>query len=186
MKLIEKTLIEVSENFKKLSQNCSNEIAEASETIISSLKDGGKIMFCGNGGSAADSQHISAELVGRYRKKRKALASLSLTTDTSAITAIGNDFNFNDIFSRQIEAIGKPDDILYAISTSGNSKNIINAIKVAKNLKIKVIGVTGEDGGEMNKLCDKIIKVPSNRTDRIQEMHIAIAHIICERIEDSL
>jgi len=186
MKFIEKTLIDISKNFIDLSKNCSVQIVETSEIIIDSLQSGGKIMFCGNGGSAADSQHLSAELVGRYKKKRKAIASISLTTDTSAITAIGNDFDFNEIFSRQIEAIGESGDVLYAISTSGNSKNIINAIKVAKGLEIKTIGVTGQDGGELNNLCDKIIKVPSISADRIQEMHIAIGHIICEQIENNL
>tara|TARA_B100000787_G_C16196515_1_gene301265 strand:+ start:954 stop:1517 length:564 start_codon:yes stop_codon:yes gene_type:complete len=186
MKSFENTLIEISNNFINLSKNHSTEILEISDLIIASLNSGGKIMFCGNGGSAADSQHLSAELVGRYRKNRKAIASVSLTTDTSAITAIGNDFDFNNIFSRQIEAIGKSSDVLYALSTSGNSKNIINAINVAKSLGIKVIGVTGKDGGEMNNLCDKIIKVPSRRTDRIQEMHIAIGHLICEKIEDNI
>ncbi len=186
MKSVENTLIEISNNFNNLSNNYSYEIKDVSDIIIQSLNNGKKIMFCGNGGSAADSQHLSAELVGRYQKKRKAIASISLTTDTSAITAIGNDFDFNEIFSRQIEAIGESGDILYAISTSGNSKNIINAVKVAKWLEIKTIGVTGQDGGELNSLCDKIIKVPSSSTDRIQEMHIAIGHIICKQIEDNL
>ena len=131
--MIKDTLEEISKNFIKLSNSQVDNIHKAALMIISSLEQGGKVMFCGNGGSAADSQHLSAELVGRYRKNRKPLASISLTTDTSALTAIGNDFSFNDIFSRQVESVGNKNDVLYAISTSGMSQNIINAMKVAKS-----------------------------------------------------
>ena len=184
MKHIKKTLEEISNNFKILSDHNCEEIEQASKLVIQSLNKGGKIIFCGNGGSAADSQHLSAELVGRYLKNREAIASISLTTDTSAITAIGNDFSFDEIFSRQLESIGKKMDVLYAISTSGNSKNIIKVIEKSKLLGIKSIGVTGANGNYLNELCDITIMVPSTRTDRIQEMHIAVGHIICERIEE--
>ena len=167
-----------------LAENCDTKIKEASELISDSIKDGGKIMFCGNGGSAADSQHLAAELIGRYKKNRKPIAGLALTTDTSTITAISNDFSFDDIFTRQIEALGRKGDILYAISTSGESKNIINAINVAQEMKIKTIGITGNKKSKMNDKCDVTINVPANSPDRIQEMHIAVGQIICEIVEN--
>tara|TARA_B100001057_G_scaffold491117_1_gene580706 strand:- start:1663 stop:2229 length:567 start_codon:yes stop_codon:yes gene_type:complete len=187
MDSIELTLKEISENFINLSAECSGNINLASKVIINSLENGGKIMFCGNGGSASDSQHLSAELVGRYRKDRKPLASISLTTDTSAITAISNDLSFSDIYSRQVEAIGKEDDILYAISTSGKSENVLNALRMAKHKKIKTIGLTGKNESKIfDELCDILISVPATRADRIQEMHIAVGQIICEILEDRL
>ena len=186
MILIKKTLDEISNNFLTLGDESVSQIEEASKLIIKSLQGGGKIMFCGNGGSAADAQHLSAELVGRYMRNRKPLASLALTTDTSTITAISNDFSFDDIFSRQLEAIGNEGDILYAISTSSKSKNVIAALNTAKNLKIKTIGVTGSDDSGFKDLCDIIISAPASRPDRIQEMHIAIGHIICEILESEL
>ena len=186
MKSIKEILNEISNNFISLSERSSEEIKEASSLILKSLKAGGKIMFCGNGGSAADSQHLSAELVGRYMKNRKPLASIALTTDTSVITAISNDFSYNKIFSRQIESIGKEGDVLYAISTSGKSENIIEALKVAKLLNIMTISITGSDGSSFKNLCDITISVPTSRADRIQEMHIAIGHIICEILESEL
>ena len=186
MKSIKATLKEISDNFSNLAEKSIPQIEEASNLIIKSLKNNKKIMFCGNGGSAADAQHLSAELVGRYMKDRKPIASVALTTDSSVITAISNDFSFNDIFSRQVESIGNEGDVLYAISTSGKSKNIIAALKVAKNLKIKTIGITGIDDNGFKGLCDIIINVPASRPDRIQEMHIAIGQIICEILESEL
>tara|TARA_Y100000816_G_C25938521_1_gene489488 strand:- start:16 stop:570 length:555 start_codon:yes stop_codon:yes gene_type:complete len=183
--MIKKRLIEISENFRVLS-NSVNEITKASDQMIETLKSGNKIMFCGNGGSASDAQHLAAELIGRYKKDRKPLSGVALTTDTSILTAIGNDFSFDEIFSRQVEAIGLPGDILYAISTSGKSKNIVNAVKVARKKDIKVIGVTGEKPNSFEGICDIIINVPSNESDRIQEMHIAIGQIICEILESKL
>ena len=184
--MIEETLLEISQNFLNLNEKCSNQILLASKLMVDTIKNNKKIMFCGNGGSAADSQHLSAELLGRYRKNRRPFPALSLTTDTSTITAISNDFKFDYIFSRQVEALGCEDDILYATSTSGKSKNVINAIIEAKKRKIKTIGITGESGGDMNRLCDILIKVPASRPDRIQEMHIAVGQILCEIIESSL
>ena len=186
MKLIKKTLSEISNNFNILGEKSVPQIEEAAKIMIKSLKNGGKIMLCGNGGSASDAQHLSAELVGRYRKTRRPLASVALTTDTSIITAISNDFSFDYIFSKQVEAIGKEGDVLYAISTSSTSKNVINALKVAKKLKIKTLGVTGKDDSGFKGICDNIISVPASRPDRIQEMHIAVGQILCEILEEEL
>jgi len=171
--------IEVAKKIEKLLP----EVVSASEICLMSLKDGGKILICGNGGSAADAQHIAAELSGRFKKERKALAGIALTTDTSALTAIGNDYGFEYIFSRQVEAIGKKGDVLIAISTSGNSQNVINAIKSAKKIGCKIITLTGKDGGKMKDMGDINIIIPSNNTPRIQEMHIMIGHMICAIID---
>ena len=184
--MIKKTLQEISDNFLKLSENSIEEIESSAEMILEALLNGNKVMFCGNGGSAADAQHLAAELIGRYRKNRNPIAGIALTTDTSSLTAIGNDFSFSDIFSRQVEALGKEGDILYSISTSGNSENVINAIRIAKKLNIKTIGITGRDGGKITSLCDIVINTPAKRPDRIQEMHIAVGQIICEIIENRL
>ena len=184
--MIKKTLKEISNNFLKLSEVCEQDIVKASNIIIKALESNNKIMFCGNGGSAADSQHLSAELIGRYKKNRKPLSSLSLTTDTSALTAISNDFSFNEIFSRQVEALGNKGDILYAISTSGNSENILKALYQASEDGLITIGLTGENNSKIENMCDCIIKVPATSPDRIQEMHIAVGHLICEIIEDTL
>tara|TARA_A100001015_G_scaffold284991_1_gene352058 strand:+ start:4979 stop:5542 length:564 start_codon:yes stop_codon:yes gene_type:complete len=186
MKLIKKTLTEISNNFNILAETSIPQIEEAAKIMIKSLKSGGKVMFCGNGGSASDAQHLSAELVGRYKRKRQPLASVALTTDTSIITAISNDFSFDYIFSKQVESIGKEGDVLYAISTSSTSKNVINALKVANKLKIKTLGVTGYDDSGFKTICDNIISVPASRPDRIQEMHIAVGQIICEILEEEL
>ncbi len=183
--MIKNILKEISENFLKLSEQSSESINNSANIMINALKNGKKIMFCGNGGSAADSQHLAAELVGRYRKDRDPIAAVALTTDTSSITAISNDYSYDKIFSRQIKAIGKEGDVLYAISTSGRSLNVIEGVKAAKLMKIKVIGVTGNQVGPMNDICDELISVPSDRPDRIQEMHIAVGQIICEIIENS-
>ena len=186
MKEIKSTLLEISENFKQLAKFKTSDIEKAAELIIEKIKKGGKVIFFGNGGSAADAQHLSAELVGRYKRKRKPLPSISLATDTSVITAVGNDFSFNEIFSRQIEALGNKNDVIYAISTSGKSENIINALKQAKKQGITCIGVTGKNFEKFSKFCEIIISVPSIKSDRIQEMHIAVGQIICEIIENKL
>jgi D-sedoheptulose 7-phosphate isomerase len=160
------------------------EIVSAAEICLASIKNGGKILLCGNGGSAADSQHIAAELTGRFKKERIALAAIALTTDTSALTAIGNDYGFEYIFARQVEALAKEEDILIAISTSGNSKNVINAIEVAKKIGCKIITLTGKNGGKMKDLGDINIIIPSDDTPRIQEMHIMVGHMICAFIDE--
>lgn len=161
------------------------DIKKACETAVATLKAGGKILLCGNGGSAADAQHIAAELTGRYKTERDALAGIALTTDTSALTAIGNDYGYEFVFSRQLEALGREGDLLIAISTSGNSGNVVKALELARKIGIKTIGLSGRTGGSMNELCELNLVVPSNDTPRIQEMHIMIGHIICQAIDDA-
>ena len=160
-------------------------IKKACETAVATLKAGGKILLCGNGGSAADAQHIAAELTGRYKTERGALAGIALTTDSSALTAIGNDYGYEFVFSRQLEALGREGDLLIAISTSGNSGNVVKALELARKIGIKTIGLSGRTGGAMNELCELNLVVPSNDTPRIQEMHIMIGHIICQAIDDA-
>ena len=161
------------------------DIKKACETAVATLKAGGKILLCGNGGSAADAQHIAAELTGRYKTERSALAGIALTTDTSALTAIGNDYGYEFVFSRQLEALGREGDLLIAISTSGNSGNVVKALELAQKIGIKTIGLSGRTGGAMNELCELNLVVPSNDTPRIQEMQIMIGHIICQAIDDA-
>lgn len=170
------------ETAEKLSQ----EIAKAAELTINAYKKGNKILLCGNGGSAADCQHIAAELIGRFEKERKSLPAIALTTDTSVLTAVTNDYWYDLLFARQIEALGKKGDLLFALSTSGNSVNIIRAVELAKTLKLKTIGLLGGDGGKLKKIVDLPIVVPAQSSARIQEVHITIGHIICELIEQEL
>ena len=171
----------------KILENCVNDIESASEVLIKAVKDGNKILWCGNGGSAADAQHMAAELMGGLRSHdRPAIASLALTTDTSFITAWSNDTDYETIFSRQIEAIGNKGDVLIAISTSGNSKNIIRAIEMAKEKRIRVIVLTGKSGGNMANSGNINICIPSDDTQRIQEGHLMVAHILCESVESSI
>ena len=161
------------------------EIYSVAKILISKLNSNNKILICGNGGSAADSQHFSSELIGRFEKSRKSLAAISLCTDTSAITSISNDFSFEEIFSRQIEGIGSEGDVLIVISTSGQSQNLLKAINKAKDKGIISIGLLGRDGGDLIKEVTYCINVKSQRTSRIQEMHGLIIHIICGLIEKS-
>lgn len=161
-------------------------IESAARAVSASLKNGGKILIFGNGGSAADSQHFAAELVGRFKKERKALAAIALSVDTSALTAIANDYGYEASFSRQVEALGKIGDIAFGISTSGNSKNVIAAFKKAHELGLKTIGLLGSGGGEIAKACDISIAIGSKDTPRVQESHITIIHILCELIEDDI
>ena len=166
------------------SKQATKEVIKAVNIIEKSLKSSGKILIFGNGGSAADAQHIAAEFVNRYLKERNALPAIALTTDTSILTSIGNDNSFENIFSRQIEALGKKGDVAWGLSTSGRSRNVERALRVAKSFGLKTIGFTGGDGGEIKKIVDCNINVPSMSTPRIQELHITIGHIICELIED--
>jgi D-sedoheptulose 7-phosphate isomerase len=162
------------------------QIIRAAETIISAFKSGHKLFFCGNGGSAADSQHIAAEFVGRFQKERKAWPAIALTTDSSALTALGNDYTFDIVFSRQLQALGQKGDVLIAISTSGNSKNVLEAVKQARSTGIITIAVTGGHGGQLASQCDISIIAASAKTARIQESHLVIFHTICELVENSL
>lgn len=161
-------------------------IAQAGDLIAATLSQRGKLLLCGNGGSASDSQHIAAELTGRFLKDRRPLAAVSLTTDTSALTSIANDYSFDEVFSRQVMGLGSKGDCLLAISTSGNSRNVLRAAEEARAADIRVIGLLGRDGGALRTLCDVAIIVPSATTARIQEAHIFIGHTLCAMVEEAL
>lgn len=161
------------------------DIEAACRLAVSTLNKGHKIFFAGNGGSAADSQHLAAELVGRFRSERKALPGIALTTDSSILTAVANDYGYDHIFTRQLAALALPGDIFIAISTSGSSANLLRALEYAKEAGLVTIGLLGRDGGQMKRLCDAAIVIPSHDTARIQEMHILTGHIICSYLEAS-
>jgi len=164
-------------------------VTSAATAIIKAFKNGNKLLICGNGGSAADSQHFAAEFTGRFEMERTPLPAIALTTDTSALTAIGNDYSFDVIFSKQVEALGKEGDILFAISTSGNSGNVIKAIEVAQQKGMIIIAMTGKDGGKIDKMLgstDINICAPANRTARIQEIHLLVLHTICDIVDHIL
>jgi D-sedoheptulose 7-phosphate isomerase len=185
-KTIEKIVRESSEVKHSILREGAADIERAARLLIASLKNGGKVLVFGNGGSAADSQHMAAELVGRFRKERKGLPAIALTANTSALTAIANDYGYDFSFSRQVEAIGKKGDIAVGISTSGNSRNVIEAVKKAKALGLKTVGIAGCGGGALAKEVDAAIALPSTDTPRVQESHIMIIHILCELIEEEL
>jgi D-sedoheptulose 7-phosphate isomerase len=166
-----------------LKANSFESIAACASILVETLKNGRKVLVCGNGGSAADAQHIAAELVGRYETERRALPAISLTTDTSALTALANDYDFKRIFARQVEALAQDGDCLIAISTSGNSENVVAAVMTARSLGCRIVGMTGAGGKRLASLSDACLMVPSERTARIQEAHITVAHIWCEIID---
>lgn len=178
-------LLQHNELFSRLSE-LDGDVVKASLLISECLRNGGKLLICGNGGSAADSQHIAAEFTGRFIKDRKPIAAVSLTTDTSALTCIGNDYSFDEIFSRQVYAIGRAEDILLAITTSGNSTNVLAAVEAARSIGMQCIGLLGRDGGKALHVCSHSIVVPSGITARIQEAHILIGHTICGIVEKEL
>ncbi len=162
-------------------------IAAASHAMVDCLKNGGKILSCGNGGSAGDSQHFAAELVGRFERERAELAAIALTTDSSILTAVANDYSFDEIFSKQVRALGKPGDILFAISTSGNSKNVVAAIDAAHKKDMRIVGMTGRGGGAMAAMLradDLLLNVDASATTRIQETHLLILHCLCDAIDN--
>lgn len=161
-------------------------IAHAASTLAVCLASGGQILFCGNGGSAADGQHLAAEFVGRFLKERRAFPAIALHTNTSALTALGNDYGFEAVFVRQVEAYGRPGDALVAISTSGNSPNVLQAVETARRLGLATVGLSGGTGGPLAGACDMCLTVPSARTPRVQEGHILIGHIICGLVEEAL
>lgn len=164
----------------------SEKIEATSEAWMDALRADKKVIFCGNGGSAADSQHLAAELMGRFMIDRAPMPALALTVDTSALTAIGNDYGYENVFERQLRGIGQPGDVIVGLSTSGNSQNIINAFEVARANKIKTIGFTGNAGGKMAALSDILINVPHTATNHIQEAHITIGHLVCAIVESTL
>jgi D-sedoheptulose 7-phosphate isomerase len=179
-------LREAGRSLARIERAAGRAVAAAAEAVVAALESGGTVYFCGNGGSAADAQHLAAELSGRYLVDRPALAALSLTTNSSALTAIGNDFGFERVFSRQLEALGTAGDVLIAISTSGRSPNVVAAIETAHAQGLTVIGMTGRRGVAFAALCDIALVTPSDSTPRIQEGHIAMGHALCELVERSL
>jgi D-sedoheptulose 7-phosphate isomerase len=164
----------------------NEKVQQAGLLAAQTLRSGGKILLCGNGGSAADCQHLAAELTGRFLQDRRPLAAISLSTDTSALTCIGNDYSFDEIFARQVAGLGRAGDLLIGISTSGNSRNVIRAVEEAHKIGVQSLGLLGRDGGQLNNLCQHAIVVPSHVTARIQECHILIGHTLCGLIEQEL
>ena len=164
----------------------NDDVLRAGQMAAQTLRQGGKVLFCGNGGSAADSQHLAAELTGRFIKDRRPLAAVALSTDTSALTCIANDYSFDEVFARQVAGLGRAGDMLIGISTSGNSRNVIRAVEEAQKLGMQSVGLLGRDGGQLRALCNHAIVVPHNVTARIQECHILIGHTLCGLIEQEL
>jgi D-sedoheptulose 7-phosphate isomerase len=185
MSLFLKNIAEHNELFSRL-HDLNESVQKVGFLAAQTLLSGGKIFFCGNGGSAADSQHLAAELTGRFIKDRRPLAAIALSTDTSALTCISNDYAFSEIFARQIIGLGRKEDLLIGISTSGNSSNVVRAVEEANKLGMHTIGLLGRDGGALGVLCDHSIVVPSQVTARIQECHILIGHTLCGLIEQEL
>ena len=184
--MINQNFIEHQHTIAQVAENCSVSIAAVGDLMVNVLQKGGTIYWCGNGGSAADSQHLAAEMVGRFKNVRRALRSAALSTDTSVLTCVANDFSFEAIFARQIEAHGRPGDLLVGISTSGNSENVLQAFSTAKLLGMYTVGLLGKDGGQAKSLVDHAIIIPSHSTARIQEAHILIGHCLCDLIEAGL
>lgn len=183
--LIARTLREGAQLRLRLVEECTDRIVEASDAIVTALQQGGKVLLFGNGGSAADAQHIAAEFVGRFAQERAPLPAIALTTDTSALTAIGNDYGFEHIFARQVLALGKAPDVAIAISTSGESRNVLAGVQAAHDKGMTTIGLTGRRGGALARAVNTPIIVPSTVTSRIQECHITIGHILCELVESA-
>jgi D-sedoheptulose 7-phosphate isomerase len=185
LKTVQNQLSESARTKKLIRDTMSQNIVTAANVIITCLRSGGKVLVCGNGGSAADSQHFAAEMIGRFLREREPISFIALTTNTSTITAIGNDYTFDKIFLRQIEALGQSGDILFGISTSGNSGNVIEAFKKAKEKNMITIALLGS-GGKMAEMADHVLSVPVKATPRIQEGHITIIHILCDLIESAM
>jgi len=181
--LLARSLEEHLESLKTLLDTKLDQIQQTGSLICQTLTAGNKILLCGNGGSAADAQHIAAELVGRYERQRRAWPAIALTTDTSALTALSNDYGYDEVFARQVEALAVEGDLLIAISTSGKSPNIIRAVEKAKELGCRTLALSGSDGGLLAGLCDEALVVASERTSRIQEAHITIGHLWCEMVD---
>lgn len=171
---------------EQVSAELAENVAAMAAALITTLRAGGKVLFCGNGGSAAQAQHLAAELTGRYLRERRPLPGISLTTDTSAITAIGNDYRFDEIFRRSLDALAVPGDALVALSTSGNSPDVILAAQAARQKGVAVLAFTGQNGGELVKHADLTLQVPSIETPIVQEMHLAVGHVLCDLIELAL
>ncbi|MBI4683349.1 MAG: D-sedoheptulose 7-phosphate isomerase [Nitrospirae bacterium] len=183
--MVKGKITETVNNMKRLSENeqLLRPISEAADLIVNTIRAGNKLMICGNGGSAADSQHIAGEFVCRFYKNRNPLPAIALSTDTSVITSISNDYSYDDVFIRQVTALGKQGDVLLGISTSGSSMNVLKAFQAAREMDIRTVLLTGEKEKEIAEVSDIVIKTPSSDTPRIQEMHLLIEHIICEIVE---
>ena len=179
-------LADLADTAERVARDLAPEIAQALEMVRTTVTQGGTLLFCGNGGSAADAQHMATEYVVRYMRNRRAYPAIALTTDTSLLTAAGNDLGFDHIFSRQIEALGKRGDLLIIHSTSGNSPNVLRAAEAAKEKGIPVLALTKRDGGTLRQIADHTIVVPTDRTDRAREIHLCIQHAICDAIEQTL
>lgn len=181
-------LEEMADTAHRAAETCADDVAAAAELLVNALLDGGKVLLCGNGGSAADSQHLAAEFVSTLAvdNRRPAIAALALTTDTSILTAIANDFGFDGVFARQVEALGRPGDVLIGISTSGNSTDVLRAFDEAKARGMRTIALTGETGGGLAPIADVAIRVPSRETSHIQECHIAIGQLLAFMVEETL
>ena len=178
-------LIEGARAHERMAAECAGVVAEVAARIVASISAGGTVLICGNGGSAAESQHIAAEFTGRFLVNRRPLPALALTTDTSALTAIGNDYGFDLVFARQVEALGRRGDVLIGISTSGASANVVAAVEVARARGIVTVAVTGGDGGALGRLADVHVNVPLASTPRVQEVQLSVLHVICELVEQA-
>ncbi len=179
-------LLEGSEVLRQTAYALSAEIVNVAEHIVTTLHTGGKVMVCGNGGSAADAQHFAAELVGRFRRERPGWAAIALTVDSSVLTSLSNDYGFEQVFARQVQALGRPEDMLVAISTSGNSINVLAAVEVAIGMGVRTVGLTGEGGGALAEMVDHHLAISSGNTAYIQQGHIAVLHMFCELVEERL
>ena len=183
---VKRSLMDSARVKEAMAKDLAEPIARLTQEIVDILRGGGKLLIMGNGGSASDAQHIAAEFVGRCLKERKGLPAIALNTDTSVLTAVGNDYGYEEVFRRQVEALGIPGDLVWGISTSGNSENIYRALEFSQQAKLKTVALLGCDGGKVRKVADFCIVVPSNDIPRIQEAHITIGHIICEQVENAL
>ena len=183
---IERQLRDGAELKLRVAEELTGQIQSAAEALIECVQGGGKALFCGNGGSAADAQHLAAELIGRFKKERAAIPAVALTTDSSVLTALGNDYGYERVFSRQVEALGQAGDLLVAISTSGRSPNALLAAKAARRRGMKTVALTGRGGGKLGALADICIPIPSTDAARIQEAHIAVGHILCDLLEQRI
>jgi D-sedoheptulose 7-phosphate isomerase len=183
---IRRQLMAERDFFADMAASLAEPTAQAAELLIAALRGGGTIYVCGNGGSAADAQHIAGELVGRFLRERQALACVALTTNSSLLTCIGNDYGFDEVFARQVRALARPGDALWAISTSGNSPNILRAAEAARQRGAKVLAMTGRSGGRLKDLADVALCVPADSTPRIQQGHLALLHLLCGLVEDNL
>lgn len=179
-------LIEGSNVIRQTASSLSGKIVDVAEHLIATLQHGGKVMTCGNGGSAADAQHFVSELVGRFRRQRPGWSAIALTVDPSVLTSLSNDYGFEQVFARQVQAIGRPGDVLVAISTSGSSKNVLAAVEVASALGIRTVGLTGEGRSKLGELVDHHLAIPSSNTAFIQQAHMAVLHVLCEFVEERL